>query len=85
MARKNDASSALNGPNGEDSILGRLPSIDTYRTLAAQLREAARAKTDNYARHALFKQADDYEQFADHLEQLRAFHRPATSPPGEAS
>ncbi|MBV8538699.1 MAG: hypothetical protein JO128_24085 [Alphaproteobacteria bacterium] len=55
--------------------MGRLPSTDIYRTLALQLREAARAKTDNYARNALLKQADDYEQFADHLEQLRAFHR----------
>ena len=78
MTRKNDAADE---PDPEVSILARLPSCDTYRKLASQLREAARVKTDAYARNAMFKLADDYDQFANHLEEVRAFYRSAVPPP----
>lgn len=67
---------SLNGP--ERLVLLRLAPAATYRKLAAQLRETARAKSDRYARSVLCKTADDYDAFADHVEGMRAVYQPAT-------
>jgi hypothetical protein len=74
---------SLNGP--ERLVLLRLAPAETYRKLAAQLRETARAKSDRYARSVLCKTADDYDAFADHVEGMRAVYHPAAAEQPQAA
>ena len=55
----------------ERVVLSRLTPAAIYRRLAAQLREAARTKSDTYARAVLFKTAENYEAFACHVEEVQ--------------
>src|SRR6185437_13168982 len=69
----------------ERLVLSRLTPAATYRRLAAQLREAARTKSDTYARAVLNKAADNYEAFACHVEDVQRFWQSVTPQDSAAS